>query len=90
MRILTLVRVTEALEGLEELQVSLGGLDGDDIGIQVLDGLEDIVEVRVAEVGVDLDRVLDTRGRELERVDGPGQVGVPLGAAEGKTLTDSG
>jgi hypothetical protein len=52
--------------------------------------VEDEVEVRVAEVGVSLSLVLDTGGSELERVDGPGEVGVPVDLTEGKTLTDSG
>jgi hypothetical protein len=32
-------------EGVEELHVGLGSLDGDDISIKALDGGEDIVEV---------------------------------------------
>lgn len=33
-------------------------------------------------------RVLNARGRETERVDGPEEVGVPVGAAKRETLTD--
>ena len=38
---------------------------------------------------VDLCLVLNTRGRQSERVDGPGEVVVPVGLSEGKTLSDS-
>lgn len=34
--------------------------------------------------------VLDAGGGEAEGVDGPGEVGVPVDLAEGKTLADSG
>ena len=37
---------------------------------------------------VGLRLVLDAGGRETERVDGPGQVGVPVGAAERQTLAN--
>lgn len=36
-----------------------------------------------------LGRVLDAGGGEAERVDGPGEVGVPVDLAEGETLADS-
>jgi hypothetical protein len=57
-----LVRVAVVLEGVEELHVSLGGLDGNDIGVKTLDGGEDVVKVRVTEVGVRLQLVGDTGG----------------------------
>jgi hypothetical protein len=40
-----LVGVSIMFEGIEELHVSLGSLDGDDISIKTLDGGEDVVEV---------------------------------------------
>ncbi|GFZ50689.1 LOW QUALITY PROTEIN: hypothetical protein JCM24511_08447 [Saitozyma sp. JCM 24511] len=83
-----LVRVAVRLEDVEKLEVGLGGLDRDDVGVETLDGGEDVSEVRVAEVRVDLDVVLDARGGEAERVDGPTEVVVPVGLAEGETLTD--
>jgi len=46
--------VSLVLEGLDQLHVGLGGLDGDDVSVQSLDRPEDVVEVGVAEVGVDL------------------------------------
>jgi len=48
------------------------------------------VEVRVAEVRVSLSLVLYTGGSETERVDSPGEVLVPLGLPQGKTLSDCG
>ena len=76
-----LVGVAVGLEDVKELEVGLGSLDGDDIGVKGLDGGEDVSEVRVAEVRVDLDIVLNTRGGKTERVDGPLEVGVPVGLA---------
>lgn len=79
-----LVGVTELLEGREQLEVRLGRLDGDDVRIKTLDRGEDVVEVGVAEVRVGLGRVSDTGGGELEGVDSPGEVAVPVDAAERK------
>lgn len=85
-----LVGVAVRLEDIKELEVGLGSLDGDDISVKSLDRGEDVSKVRVTEVGVDLDVVLNTRGGESERVNGPGKVVVPVGLSEGKTLSDSG
>lgn len=60
------------------------------ISVKSLDRGEDVSKVGVTEVGVDLDVVLNTRGGESERVNGPGEVVVPVGLSEGKTLSDSG
>lgn len=76
-------------EDLEELGIGLGVLDGEDIGIEGSDGVEEVLELRVAEVGVNLSGVLNTSGGELEGVDSPLEVGVTLlTLAEGKTLTE--
>lgn len=56
--------VSLVLEGLDQLHVGLGGLDRDDVGVEGLDVGEDVVEVRVAEVGVDLGLGLGDGGRE--------------------------
>jgi hypothetical protein len=51
--------------------------------------VEEVLELRVAEVRVDLSRVLDAGGGQLEAVDGPLEIGVTLGAlAERETLLD--
>lgn len=79
-----LVGVAIVFEGVEELHVRLGGLDRDDISIETLDRGEDVVEVGVAEVRVSLQLVGDTRGGELERVDSPLEISIPVSAAERK------
>src|SRR5690606_36803613 len=77
-------------EDLEELGVGLGVLDGENVSIESGNGVEEVLELGVAEVRVDLSRVLDTRGGESEGLDGPVEVGLTLLAgAERKTLTES-
>lgn len=85
-----LVRVAVVLEGVEELHVALRRLDGDDVGVEVLDGREDVVKVGVAEVRVGLESVADTGGRDLEGGEGPRQVLSPVSLAKRETLTESG
>jgi hypothetical protein len=65
-------RVSLVLEDLEELGVALAVLDGQNVGIESGNGVEEVLELGVAEVGVDLGGVLDTRAGELEGVDSPG------------------
>lgn len=78
-------------EDAEQLGIGLGVLNGEDIGIEGSDGVEEVLELRVTEVRVDLSAVGNTGGGQLEGVDGPLEVGNALGAsAEGKTLTESG
>ena len=60
------VSVSILLEDLEELEIGLGSLDRDNIGVHLLEDVPDIVEVRVAEVRVDLGVVLYTGSGELE------------------------
>ena len=79
-----LVRVAVVLEGVEELHVALRRLNGDDIGIERLNGGEDVVEVGVAEVRVGLESVRDTSGGKLERGEGPVEVRLPVSLAERK------
>lgn len=77
-------------EDAEKLGVRLAVLNGQDVSVQGGDGVEEVLELGVAEVGVDLGGILDTRGGELEGLDGPVEVGIALLAgAEGKTLTES-
>ena len=78
-------------EDLEELGIRLAVLDGEDISIKGGNGVEEVLELRVAEVTVDLSGVLDTSGGELEAVDGPVEVVLTLLAGtERETLTKSG
>jgi len=49
--------------------------------------MEEVLELRVAEMGVNLGRVLDAGGCELEAIDSPLEIGVTLRSlAERKTL----
>ncbi|KAF3806612.1 putative 5-methyltetrahydropteroyltriglutamate--homocysteine methyltransferase, partial [Colletotrichum gloeosporioides] len=78
------------LEDTEELGVRLAVLDGQDIGIEGSDGVEEVLELGVAKVRVDLSGVLDTGGGQLEGVNSPGEVSLTLLAgAERETLTES-
>lgn len=79
-----LVRVTVLLEGVEELHVALGSFDGNNISIETLDGWEDIIKIGVAEVGVSLELISNTSGGELERVNSPFEVSIPVSAAKGQ------
>lgn len=76
-------------EDLEELGIGLRVLDGEDISIKGSDGVEEVLELRVAEVRVNLSGVLDASGGELEGVDSPLEVGFTLlTLAERETLTE--
>lgn len=77
-------------EDLEELGVRLGVLNGEDISIQRGNGVEEVLELRVAEVGVNLSRIVNASSGQLEAVDSPLEVGVTLTALpKRKTLTKS-
>lgn len=77
-------------EDAEELSVRLAVLNGQDIGIEGGDGVEEVLELRVAEVRVDLSGILNASGGQLEGVDSPLEVGITLLArAERETLTES-
>ena len=45
-----LIRVSIMLEGVEEFHVGFRGLNRDHISIKTLNGWEDVIEIRVAEV----------------------------------------
>lgn len=79
-----LVGVAVMLEGVEQLHVALRCLDGDDVGVKILNRRENVVEIRVAEVRVRLESVGDTRSSQLERGEGPRQVATPVGLAQRK------
>lgn len=77
-----LIRVAKLLEGAKKLEVALGSLNRDDVSIKTLNRGEDVIEIRVAEMGVCLQRVGDTSGGKLERVHGPLEVVVPINPAK--------
>ena len=77
-------------EDLEKLGIRLGVLNGENISIESSDGVEEVLELRVAEVRVDLGRVLNTGGGETESLNGPLKVvSALLARAERETLTES-
>jgi len=77
-------------EDLEELGIGLAVLDGEHISVESGDGVEEVLELGVAEVGMDLGRVLDTGNGETERLDGPVKVCLALlSGTERKTFTES-
>lgn len=79
-----LVGVAVVLEGVEKLHVTLRSLNGNDVSIQALDGGENVIEVRVAEVGVSLELISDAGSGEFEGVNSPLEVGVPVSTTEGE------
>jgi len=85
-----LVGITKLLESREEFHVTFRGLDGNDIGIETLDGGEDVIEVGIAEVRVRLEFIGNSSCGKLERVDCPLQVSVPVRATKGKPFSNSG
>ena len=79
-----LVGVAVLPECMEQLHVTLRELDRDDIGIESLDGGEDVTKVGVAEVGVGLCGIGHTSGGEFEGVHSPLQIFVPVRATKRK------
>ena len=77
-----LVRVTVLLESLDELHVTLGRLNRDDVSVKTLDGGENVAEVRVAEVGVGLQLVSNAGCSKLKRVNSPFEIGIPVSTAK--------
>lgn len=77
-------------EDAQELSIRLGVLNGENIGVKSGDGVEEVLELGVTEVGVDLGRVLNTGGGKAESLDGPGEVGgALLSSTEWETFTKS-
>ena len=73
-----LVRIAEVIEGIQKLHVGARGLDGDHVRIHGRNGGHDVVELRIAHVGVDLGVVGHTIGRDAEALHRPVQVLLPL------------
>ena len=78
-------------EDVQKLGIRLAVLDGQDISIQRGNGVEEVLELRVTEVGVDLSAVGNTSSGKLEGIDGPLDVLLTLSTGtQGETLTQSG
>lgn len=83
-----LVGVAVLPEGMEELHVALRELNRDDIGVETLDGGEDVTKVGVAEVRVGLSGIGHTSCGQLEGVHSPLQVLVPVRTTKRKLRGD--
>lgn len=77
------VGVVEVVEGVQQFHVGAGGFDGDDVGVHLGDGFDNVVEVGITHMGVDLGFVCHAVGGYAEGFDGPVQVLLPLGFAQG-------
>ena len=85
-----LVRILEVVERVEQLHVGARGLDRDHVGIHVGDRRDDVVELRIAHVGVDLRLVRHAVGGDAERFDGPVEVFLPLRLAQRQAFAQGG
>ena len=81
-----LVGVLVPPEGVEQFHPRARRFDRDHVGIHGADGVDDVVELRVAHMGVDLRLVAHARRTEAEGVDGPVQIGLPFGCAQWQAL----
>ena len=77
-----LIGIIEVLEGVQQLHVGTRGLDGDDIGIHGGDSADDVVELRIAHMGVDLRLVGHHGSAQLEALHRPVEICLPLGLAQ--------
>lgn len=84
-----LVGISVVLEGFQQLHVALRRLDGNDIGIQALDGRENVVKVGVTEVGVGLSGISDPGCCETEGINGPSEVMIPISTTKRQLKTNS-
>jgi hypothetical protein len=76
---------------LQQLSIALAVLNGEYVSIESSDGVEEVLELGVAEVGVNLSRIRNTGSGKLEAVNGPREIVLTLAAGtEGKTLTEGG
>ena len=73
-----LVRVAIVPERIEQFHLRARGLDRDHVGIHRADRVDDVVELRVAHVGVDLRLVAHAGRAEAESFDRPVEVGLPF------------
>jgi hypothetical protein len=77
-------------EDLKKLRIRLAVLNRENIRIESSDSVEEVLELRVAEVGVNLGRVLDTRDGETERLDSPVEICLTfLAGTKRETFTKS-
>jgi hypothetical protein len=68
------VRIPKVLESVEQLHLRPRGFDGDNVGVKTRNVLQNLVELRVAHVGVQLRDVGDAIGCQTKAVDCPTKV----------------
>jgi len=73
-----LVGIAVMFEHIEQFHITFRGFHRNDISTKALDGGEDIIEVRVAEMRVGLELVRDPSSRKFERINSPLEVCVPV------------
>ena len=84
------VRVVEIPEGIQQFHVGTGGFDSNHIRIQRRDGFDDVVEFRIAHVGVNLGVVVHAHGGQAEAIHCPVQILCPLSLAQRQAFTQCG
>jgi hypothetical protein len=77
-----LVGVCVTGEGVEQFHLRARGLDRDDVGVHRTDRADDVIEFRIAHVGVDLGVLADAGGGDTEAFDRPVQIILPFRAAQ--------
>ena len=73
-----LVGIGKGLEGFQKLHAGAGALDGDHVGIHGGDGGHDVVELRIAHVGVNLGGRVGATGRHAKGPGRPVEIVVPV------------
>ena len=84
------VGVVEVHEGIKQLHAGARGFDGDHVGIHLRNGGDDVVELRIAHVGVDLRFVAHATGGDAKARNRPVQIRLPLLAAQRQALAQGG
>src|SRR5690606_30543015 len=80
------VWIAELHERVEQLHARARGLDRDHVGVHRRYRLDDVVELRVAHVGVDLGLVAHARGADAEAAHGPFEILRPVRPTQRQAL----
>ena len=82
--------VTAGGEGIEQFHLRARRLDRDHVGIHRADRIDDVVELRIAHVGVDLRLGRSDRGGQAEARDRPVEIVVPVRAPQRQPFAQGG
>ena len=83
-----LVRIFEFHKGIQQLHGRTRGFDGNHVGVERGDGLDNVVELGITHVGVNLGGVGRVAHCHAERPHGPVQVGGAIGGTQRQTLAE--